>query len=165
MRHRLALLAAICVLPGAASPQSATLQSVYECRTGLDASLALLATLPTTSEVDSSEPPGRRILRYYAAPAGVEVFGLTPDKFGYSDVVEGEQHRVMLMSIVPGPYSKVEAAVLAARGLSSCPLRSAGEGTNCVVYFRNDAPDTPSLMLKDYGEFVGIGCGYGRKAD
>ncbi|MCW3847975.1 hypothetical protein OF829_12065 [Sphingomonas sp. LB-2] len=163
MRIRLTLIATACLLPGAALPPEATLQSVYECRHGIDASMALLDGLTAEKTVDLGDANGRNIIRFFRPPAGLTVFGLKPANLAANDTLVGTKRQVVLMSMIPLPYDQVEATVLAANGLKACP-DPGGQGNTkaCVVYGRYSEPETPGLLLKDFGDAVGIGCGYTR---
>ena len=136
MRKTLALLpAAWLALSGAALPEP-TLQAVFECQAEVGPSLKLLETLPRTRDDDESEPPVKSIQRLYTPPADLTVFGFKPFTIASSYMVtaEGDQE-VLILAAVKAPYKQVEAAMLKARGLKSCPMHGTGPKADCLISF------------------------------
>ena len=165
MRFRLALIAVIGLLPGAALPPAATLQSVFECLLGLQAARAATEPLVAVKEIDRSQPPGDKIVRYFDPPAGLTVFGLTPGSIASGESFADTYRRVMIVTIVQARFETVEAAVLAAHGLNSCPRRMTGGQQGCEIFYHEDQPEQRRLMLLASGDVVSIACAYTPDAD
>jgi hypothetical protein len=162
--YRLALVPALALLTGAAAPEP-TLQQVFECQAEVGPSMKLLETLTRTSDEVSGDAPARNIDRLYAAPPSLSIFGFKPFALAssFTTTAEGDQE-VMILAAVSAPYKQVEAAMLKARGLKACPMRSGGAKTDCLITFSYGSEEVELILgVRDEGEFVSVTCGHGYK--
>ena len=142
-----------------------TLLSAYECHTDFDTAIALTDPIARIKEVDSSEPPNRSINRYFAVPAGFSPYGLKPNSIGTNSGTYNGKAIITLMIGMDDPFETVEAAVLAAHGLTRCPRRAPGRARNCTVFVHTSTPEWEILTLSEYEDQVAISCAYLRPED
>ncbi|MCW3847974.1 hypothetical protein OF829_12060 [Sphingomonas sp. LB-2] len=159
--RRALLPAAWLALSGAAAPQPAdALRDLAECRLAPEAVGPAVAALRIDAAHEAEDGPRHRIVRNYALPGGMTIFGLPAAALGSLETLEDGTRRIMIITSVERPYAEVKAAALAGHGQAKCEAEARRDYTTCQVFAIKKAESRTSLLIGENGDTTDIACTY-----